>query len=199
MSAYQRFLDFFEMNNKERLDGLNESYFSGMSKDERDRAFQFLLEKAEAGGSEESVNGLFQADAVRAIEPVRSLLAAGRLRPEAEIAAAWNLTRTVDAAFLLPIFIKWMASDDSRVRSNAAYYVPSEPLTAELKAALQGMIRTETVQLARIHAVDKLLMAYGVNKESVGKDVYLGIFRGLHSDEMQMKEAAFKKLDAIVS
>ncbi|WBS04832.1 hypothetical protein OU994_11420 [Pseudoduganella sp. SL102] len=197
MDAYQRFLDFFEMHNKERLDGLDDSYFAAMSPDERARAFEFLLEKVEAGGSEESVHGLFRANAVRATESVKALLESGRLRPRAEIAAAWNLCRTGADVPVLPVFIKGMSSADSEARTNAAYYVPVDPLTDEVKAAFEKMIRTETEQLARIHAVNGLLSGCGVSKESVGKSTFLEIYRGLHSADMRAKQAAFERLDAI--
>lgn len=57
MSAYQNFLDFFSMHNKERLDGLSEIYFAEMTQQEKGMAFNHLLKMVEAGGSEESVNG----------------------------------------------------------------------------------------------------------------------------------------------
>ena len=63
------------MHSKARLDGLSESYFEQITKDERARAFDYLYKLVEAGGTEESVHGLFRADRERAIEPVRELLA----------------------------------------------------------------------------------------------------------------------------
>jgi hypothetical protein len=41
MNSYQQFLDFFSMRNKERLDGLDESYFTSMTKEETARAFDY--------------------------------------------------------------------------------------------------------------------------------------------------------------
>jgi hypothetical protein len=61
------------------------------------------------------------------------------------------------------------------------------------------MIRTETGQLARIHAVNGLLSGLGISNESVGKKVYLAIYRGLHSDDMLSKEAALERLDVVCS
>jgi hypothetical protein len=197
MSAYQNFLDFFPMHNKERLDGLSESYFAEMTQEERTLAFNYLLKRVEAGGDEETVNGLLRADRSRAIEPVKRLLTTGELREEAQIAAAWNLWQVQKNNELLSIFFRFMSNPDHRLREKAAYYVPATILTDELKSGLQGMIRTETEQLARIHAVDKLLSCYGVTKESVGKNTFLNLYKGLHSADVRMKEAAFKQLDAI--
>ena len=197
MNAYQNFLDFFSMHNKERLDGLSESYFTAMTQEEREKAFNYLLKLVEAGGTEESVNGLFRADRSRAVIAVKRLLEAGILSGEAQIAAAWNLCQIQLDDSMLPFFIHHMAGPDARLRAKAAYYVPAAMFTSELKAALQGMIRTETEQLARIHAVDKLLECYGVTEESLEKNKYLSLYRGLHSEDVRTKEASFKQLDYI--
>ncbi|NVM75486.1 hypothetical protein FHW83_001266 [Duganella sp. SG902] len=196
MNAYQNFLDFFSMHNKERLDGLSESYFTDMTPQERNQAFDFLLARVKAGGDEESMHGLFRADAARAVAPVKELLASGALTGEAQIAAAWNLWQIAHDEELLSVFIEFLHSPDEQLREKAAYYVPAE-LTAPLKTALQGMIRTETERLVAVHAVNKLLDCYDVSKESVGEETYLGIYRGLRSQNLEDKEAAFKTLDAL--
>lgn len=38
------------MSNKERLDGLGEEYFAEMSREDRAKAFHYLLKMVEAGG-----------------------------------------------------------------------------------------------------------------------------------------------------
>lgn len=199
MSAYQKFLDFFSTLNKERLDGLDESYFSDMTQTERARAFQYLLDRLRAVGGEESVNGLFVADPVKEKEPVEALLKANVLTEREKIAAAWNSYRLTGNGELLPIFIEGMQSADSEVREKAAYYAPPDHLTSELKAALQGMIRKETELLPRIHAVNKLLDCYGVSKGCVDKTVWSSIYKGLHSDDQIGKERAFSLLEDIVN
>lgn len=196
MNAYQNFLDFFSMHNKERLDGLSESYFTEMTQEERSKAFDYLLQLVEAGGTEESVNGLFRADRDRAVAPIKRLLATDALVGEAKIAAAWNLCQIESSNSLLSVFINFMSSSDRRLRAKAAYYVPAN-LTDELKTSLQGMIRVETEQLARINAVDKLLECYGVTEESVGKSRYLNFYRDLHNEDLRVKEMAFKDLDKL--
>jgi hypothetical protein len=197
MNAYQRFIEFFSMCNKERLDGLSESYFEPMTREERLKAFNYLLKLVEQGGSEETINGIFMADSDRAVEPVTKLLESGALNDEAQIAAAWNLYRIREDDNLISIFIKFMSSSDRRLREKAAYYVPADKLTNDLKDALHGMIRTETVRLARIHAVDKLLNIYGISEESVGEKNFLKIYRGLHSEDVAKKEATFTQLDEL--
>jgi len=192
MSAYQNFLDFFSMHNKERLDGLNESYFVPMTANERSMAFDYLLEKVEAGGTEESVHGLFMADASRAAPIVKELLTKKSLRDEAQIAAAWNLYRHDPS--LLTVFIDLMSSDNRHIRAKAAYYVPAE-FEPELISRLQGMIRTETDRMALIHATNKLLECYGITRESVDKEEFSKFYRGLRSDDQNVKEMTFRQLD----
>jgi len=193
MSTYQNFLDFFSTNNKERLDGIGENYFSELTTEEREMAFDFLLGRVKSGGDEESVNGLFRANRARAVEPVKRMLTEGALIGEAEISAAWNLYYIKNDDSLLSIFIHFMGSPDPRLRAKAAYYVPSI-FSHELISGLQGVIRTETEQLPRIHAVNKLLECYGVSEETMDKNLYLRIFRDLHGEDLEKKEAVFKQL-----
>jgi hypothetical protein len=198
MSAYDDFLNFFKMHNKERLDGLSESYFTAMTPDERTMAFNYLLNILQKGGTEESIHGLFMADESRAFEAISDLLKRGTLRDEAEIAAAWNLYRIIPDDALIKIFIRHFSNPVAEIRGKAAYYVPSQHLTEELKFGLRGMIRTETDTLALIHAVTKLLECYGVTRESVPKKEFSRYYIGLCSEEMHMKERTFKELDELV-
>jgi len=194
MNAYQNFLDFFSMHNKERLDGLSESYFTAMTEEERGSAFNYLLKRVGANGTEESVNGLFRAAPLRAVATIKQLLKNDSLSGEAQISAAWNLYQEQSDSNLISVFVHFLNDPDPRLRAKAVYFAPAV-LTAELKAGLQGMIRTETVQLPRIHAVDKLLACYGVTEESVEPIKYLSIYRDLHNEDSAAKERAFKQLD----
>lgn len=197
MNAYQNFLNFFSMNNRERLDGLNEIYFTGMTAQERSMAFDYLLNLVHEGGSRETVHGLFLADAGRAAPIVRELLDAHKLREDAEIAAAWDLQQIAPNASLLPVLIRLMSSTDKYNRANAAFYVPFDVLTPELDAALKGMIRTETETLPLVNATNKLLECYGITRESVSKEVFSRFYRGLRSEEARDKETVFRELDSL--
>lgn len=199
MNAYQNFLDFFSKNNRERLDGLNEIHFTGMTAQERSMAFDYLLKLVHDGGSRESVHGLFLADAGRATPVLRELLDAHKLRGDAEIAAAWDLHQIAPDATLLPVFIRLMLSTDKYNRANAAFYVPADVLTPELDAALKGMIRIETDTLPLVNAINKLLACYGITRESVSKEEFSRFYRSLRSDEPTDKEAIFEELDGLLS
>lgn len=197
--AYQKFLEFFTTANKERLDGLNETHFDGMSPEERSKAFDYLLERVLKGGSRESVGGLFVADPARAAPIVRQLLDSGKLREDAEISAAWELYQIQPDPSLIPVFIRLMSSANQTNRSNAAFYVPADKLTPELDAALKGMIRTETETLPLINAINKLLECHGITRESVSKEEFSKFYLGLRSDVLDDKEKTFRQLDNLYS
>src|SRR2546426_819727 len=93
MNAYQNFLNFFEMHNKERLDGLNEIYFTEMTEDERMAAFNYLLKMIKERPTAESVRGLFIADAKRSSIVVKEMLENKLFQGETELIAAYNLYR----------------------------------------------------------------------------------------------------------
>lgn len=197
MSAYQKFMEYFLAHNKERLDGLDESHFAPMNQEERARAFDYLLKMAEAGGDEESVHGLFLADIDRASSAVGELLENGKLHSDGEVAAAWNLYRLRPDPALLTIFIRAMSNSDKRIRAKAAYFVPSDTLVPSLISALKGMVRTETDTLAQINATNKLLQCYGINRESVEKEVFSRFYRGLRSEKLSGKEMIFAQLERL--
>src|SRR5687768_6339426 len=72
-AAYQRFLDFFSLSQRERLDGLDTTYFSAMTDAERDRAFEYLKNGFEV--SEENIRGLYLCDREKALALFKKTLA----------------------------------------------------------------------------------------------------------------------------
>lgn len=194
-TAYQRFLDFFSLAGTARLDGLDSSYFDAMTRDERSRAYDFLLARVEKGGTGESINGLFLADPDRAAVDVTSLLAAGRLRPEAEILGAWNIYRLTGDVAMMTYFAKLMRDSSAELRGNAAYWVPTSAPTRALLESLEGMVLAETEKLPRIHAVNKLLEFHGVTRALVDRKEYTAYYRALWSDDAALMETTFASLD----
>ncbi|MFC0254206.1 hypothetical protein [Massilia consociata] len=86
-----------------------------MNQEERTVAFNYLLKIVEAGGSEESVNELFLADAGHAQLIVKGLSRNNSLRDEAKLAAIWNLSCMKSDSLLLPVFIELMSVADRRI------------------------------------------------------------------------------------
>jgi hypothetical protein len=194
-SAYQRFIEFFDLVGPQRLDGLDASYFDPMSAEERAQAYDYLLARVQTGGSEESINGLFLADERRALIDATDLLEAGRLRPKAEILAAWNIFRLTKDVAMMAYFAKALSNAKADVRGAAAYWAPASAPTHALIKGLQGMIQAETAELPMIHAVNKLLECHGVTKETVDSSEYKLYYRGLWSDDPTTKTATFSMLD----
>lgn len=195
MGAYQRFLDFFSMHNKERLDGLSECYFAEMTREERNRAFEYLLDRVKTGGSDESVNGLFIIDAERASPLIKQFLKTRVLHEDAAVAAAWNLYRSCSDLTVMPVFVELMSSSDEHVRARAAYFVPVDNITPELLSALKDMVRNETSALAAINATNTLLQCYGVTRHSVEKKQFSRLYRGLRSEHLAEIEETIRQLD----
>ncbi len=69
---FKRFLDFFNLKQRERLDGLDKSYFDPMTPEEKSEAFAFL--KAHVEVSEENIRGIYLCDPDRAIALFKSLI-----------------------------------------------------------------------------------------------------------------------------
>lgn len=191
--AYQRFLGFFSLAGRERLDGLDASYFDSMTWDERRQAFDYLLEKVKNGGTAESVHGLFLADAPMAAREIRPLLDGEALRPEAEIAAAWNLHRMDPNADVLSTFIKHVEGEDPSIRKTAVSYLPTDNPAPRLLEALKGLILTETTELTHIHATTKFLAFHGIS-ESSDKRLYGDFYRKLRGENQEVKRRALDVL-----
>ncbi len=193
-TEYQKFLKFFSRTDRERLDGLDESYFRNMTDDERGMAFEFLLDIVKKGGSEESVHGIFLVNPQRAKESVGPLLKSGSLRPAAQLAAAWNLYKSEHSEEIFKVFLSSMDSADASIRAKAARYVPAA-MRDDLISRLQQIIRIETNELAFLHAVEKLLKCYSVSRLTVGKEKYSYFYRGLQGDDLHVKERIFAQLE----
>lgn len=194
MNAYQDFLDFFSMCNRTRLDGLDESYFAPMTPDERRKAFEFLLERVESGGSEESVHGLFIANAKDAAGPVRRLLTEGMLNPGAQVAAAFHLYQAAPDGELIDLFVCLMASPEAKIRRSAACYVPAIP-DERVKSRLKAMVCTETDELTLLHSINKLLGCYDIDTVAVEEELFNRLYLGLRNADLQQKKSTFKELE----
>lgn len=197
MSAYQKFLDFFSMYNKERLDGLSAAYFSPMTQEERKRAFDYLLDLVKKGGSGESVNGLFLADPERAAQAIKPILESGVLNPDAEIAAAWNLYQVSVDQNLIKIFIKYMFNSDKKLREKAVYFLPVIFPTVEIMRSLTGMVLTESEALPLVHATNKLLECHGLVRGKTEQSKFSRYYKGLRSGDAEIQKQTIAELNKI--
>lgn len=88
-----------------------------------------------------------------------------------------------------------MSNTSEHLRGTAASCVPLSIFSDDLRLALESMIRTETDKLARIHAVNALLLYHDITKETVGKRKYSSIYRSLRSEDLLKIEEAFRELE----
>src|SRR5690554_8101296 len=70
--SFKRFLDFFKLTQRERLDGLDKSYFDPMTSEEKAAAFDLL--KPSVDKSEESVRGIYLCNPDEAIILFKTLI-----------------------------------------------------------------------------------------------------------------------------
>lgn len=159
-----------------------------MTTAERRQAFDYLLEKVQAGGTVESVHGLFLADPSRATCENLRFIEQGILRPEAEVAVAWNLYRMNPNADVLPVFIRHLGSPDSNTRQVAVSHLPTSRVTPDLLEALKGLVLVETVELTHLHAVRKFLVCLGIS-ESANRPLYANFYRQLRGDHAARRHA----------
>lgn len=187
MSVYHDFLDFFNQHNRDRLDGIDASYFASMPDHERRLAISFLLSKLDAGGSDEIVNALFKADANAAVGPVRDKLKGDQLRPSAQPAAIWNLYETTGDLALIRKLIVLLRSPDARIRALAANYAPSVR-DRDLICRLREMVRTETESEVLLPVVQTLMQCCGFDARTMGKGPYLSLYNKLCNDSSESRE-----------
>lgn len=193
--AYQRFLDFFQLTGTQRMQGPDGFVFDAMTPDERRQAWDFLWARVAAGGTGESVDLLFWADEVRAALEVPALIAAGRLRPQAEVVAAWNVYQSLRDPAMLSCFVRALADANPEVRGEAACRAPAGAPTRALLHGLREMVLHETDRLAYVHARNKLLQCHGVTEEALGRKAGLRIRRALASDDISERAAMLARLE----
>lgn len=197
-----KFYAFFEMHNRERLDGLDASYFPGMNQREKDAAWSsltsgwlsaeciiglHLLDEARAVALfktelKNSTRSSPYADARREIEGSRLLMLS--MVDDAEPAAA-NATAMLEFSF----------SESETIRAQFARVVPSERATPQVIDALVRMVLTESATQPLICAIDKLMVVFGrsyfyENDEPADREIDLA----LRSKDHRRKIAGLRRL-----
>lgn len=198
-------LDFFTLIQRERLDGLDATYFSPMTDAERDMAFEYLKDGFEA--SEENIRGLYLCDPDKAIALFKKTLARpgkvgnshaendailmGRVLMAGYVCNDESSAENIDTLANLDVM---GGSEDVR---NAFYkQIPSKPTTAKALSRLANGVMVETERLPRSAAVMKLMASYGL-LFNMNDDNYKRIYRGLLDKDLKVKKAHLKELEKI--
>lgn len=205
--AYQRFLDFFKLTQRERLEGLDSSYFAAMTDDEKNRAFDYLKNEPNFEYYPECLRGLYLCDSEKAINLFKDLM-----KNEATI---YETQRDNDLVLDGRIFMSGyicnieptkaninrlvelnVAASNRYVRNRKYQLTPSRPTTLEAIEFLKNVIMSESEQLPLASAVNTFMSIFGLEFD-MNDEGYKKIYRGLIGTDLSEKQAAIKKLEGL--
>lgn len=208
--AYQHFLDFFKLTQRERLEGLDRSYFSAMTEEEKNNAFEFLKSQPDFECFSETLRGLYLCHPEKAIDLFKFLL-------KKEI-KKYEIQRDNDLELYGRVFMSGyvcnteptkeninnlvsidVSNSNDDVRNLKYQLIPTSPTTLEaiacLKNALNDELKKTDSDSPLSTAKITLMSIYGV-EFSLTDENYKKIYRALSSTNSSEKIAAIKKLEA---
>ncbi|WP_339616357.1 hypothetical protein [uncultured Gilvimarinus sp.] len=205
--AYQHFLDFFTLTQLERLQGLDSSYFSSMTSEEKNKAFNYLKSNPNFTHHLENLRGLYLCDSEKAInlfkeelkkEPKRypeqrdnDIIMHGRVFMSGYV-CNYNPTKE-NINDLVSLDVR---SSNEEVRSLKYQLIPSSPTTTEAINYLKETTIDEKSTLPAATSTSTLMAMYGLKFKMNDKN-YLKIYRGLRSLEKKENLAALKRLESL--
>lgn len=202
--AYKRFLAFFSLAQRERLDGLDATYFSDMTQSEKDMAFLYLKNGFEV--SEENIRGLYLCNPSEAValfkETLRKPIPKGTSKREDD---ALLMGRVLMASYIcndsptannINSLVRIDVSSGSEDVRNAFYrHIPSEPTTEEAIARLTNGVLTEADRMPLASATQRLMACYGL-LFNMHDNEYKRIYRGLISSDISIKKQHIRTLQS---
>ncbi|MEW6761869.1 MAG: hypothetical protein AB1437_13695 [Pseudomonadota bacterium] len=203
-SKLSRLYKFFNTYGPERMNGLDASYFAGMSPAEQAEAWDFLM--TGFPDSVDNITGLYLLNKMRAIEQFK--LALDQPMPESEFAAEQRETE-IDRLLMLryvtnndpdPRYIAMLAnfagSKFESVRTQFAQSLSNRNATPDNINALKGMIFTETERLPLASAILALMELHGVSSDPDDPE-HRATYMSLRSGAPDDKLAAMNRLEAM--
>jgi hypothetical protein len=193
---------FFGKTGTERLNGLGESYFAGMTDSEKKEAWNFLVNGI--ASSTEKITGLYHLDSVRAVALFKEAIAHPLdTSPYPAEQKAIDSNRLLMLRYINSVepdekYVRAMCgfakSPFEDVRTEFAQALPAHQLTLEAVDALKGMIFTETDTLALSSAIMKLMLIHGMEFDR-RSPLYKSIYLLLRSDDPQEKIKGINRLE----
>jgi hypothetical protein len=197
-----RIYRFFETYGRERLDGLDESYFAELSQPEKKEAWNFL--DAGIPSSYEHIKGLYLLDRDRAIQRFSKALAlpieqsqypSEREQLESSRLLMLSYVNCVEHdPKILKEMTEFAKSEFSDIRGQLARALPVQNIIPEAVKALKTMILTETNIGSRAAAITKFMSIHGL-KFKLKDPVYDATYLALRSDDPEEKLSAINKLE----
>lgn len=196
------FYQFFETYGSARLDGLNESHFSGLTSVEKDEAWNYLRDGFE--NSDERISGMYRLDPSRAVALFKEALekpissspyAASREAIEESRLMLHNFVNSLEPdKRYVDAMTEFSRSEFENVRFLFAKAAPIYQVSPAVVTALKGMIFTETEQLPLSAAITKYMAIHGTDFDA-RDPLYKAIYLSLRSDDPKTKMAAMKRLE----
>jgi hypothetical protein len=200
-AAMARFYSFFDSYGNERLNGLDESYFRDLTREEKEEAWNFL--KQGFATSTERIHGLYVLNRSNAIalfeeslkNPMESV---SKLTDRKEIESSRlmmlgyiNITEPKETN--LDAMAEFASSEFSDVRGQYARLLPATQTTPKTIEALKKLIFTETETITRTSAIMKFLSIFGI-KAKLKDPVYDSLYAALRADDPREKQAAMNRI-----
>jgi hypothetical protein len=203
-SRLARCYDFFNTVGAARLDGLNESYFVGLTKEEKETAWIFLQENFTR--SSDRIKGMYILDASRAVNEFKKAIAIPidqvKFIEEQKQLESSRLSMLKYVNLLEPDE-RWLAamcdfafSNFAEIRGEFARALPARRIALAAVSALKKMIFTEVERVPLASAITKLMLIHGMDFD-MDDPVYDSIYRLLQSQNKSDKLSAFKRLESI--
>lgn len=196
------FYQFFEAYGSERLDGLNEGHFAGLTTAEKEEAWNYLKDGFER--SDERISGMYKLDPSSAVALFKEVLkkpmesspyAASREAIEENRLLLLKFVNSVEPEQqYVDAMTEFSRSEFENVRFLFAKAAPIYQVTRGVVAALKGMIFTETEQLPLSAAITKYMVIHGMDFDA-RDPLYKSIYLSLRSDDPGTKMAAMKRLE----
>jgi hypothetical protein len=197
-----RIRGFFDKTGSERLQGLDPSYFSGLSQNEKEEAWNFLSDRFAL--STDTISGLFLLDQNRAVSAFKKEIDAPisaslfpeqrENREECRLLMLQYINSVEPDVKYVMAMNEFAASEFEDVRTLFVQSIPTHGVTSETVDALKAIIFTETEILPRVAAIQKFMLLHGMDFDRKNP-LYKSLYKSLSSDDPKEKLAAMARLE----
>jgi hypothetical protein len=197
--SYQKFLGFFKSMGKERLDGLDYSYFKEMSKEEKSEAFVFLKEKMHKG-SDEAIRGLWLLSEQRAYPEFKSrydyLEKHDKMHKQMLTLAYYLYLYDKDNKYQFNI-TSFLYDNDKYVRLSALSFLNQTEKTGSVLSEIENVFLNDCDADVSYSACRQILDGYGIRKDDATTGgVYKNHIAEFISSDRAKRNEALKWLKA---
>jgi hypothetical protein len=196
-NSFDKFIQFFTKIDRERLDGLDASYFNGMDENEKQKAYVYLKNALE-NGSAEAVAGLKALCGKECAPLFEQRIKHLRNSPslsEQRLSLAlylWEFTKDIQYQ---KDMIQFLKSEKDLLKQTAIIFLSYTSTTEELIKNLEFVIAEDNDDTVLHVAAKQLLDRYGINAENKKtKNLYKNNIIKFISGDNSIRQAALKWL-----